>query len=147
MVQLPPIVQQLAEEVVDMAARYAICPRGLLAGVEVRLYDVLFKSEEPGMVYERDAEGHVVARTKLEDPNAWLADLNPESLQTLTGCYGCPRLAQLKPGDRVQFERLGFFCVDPDTAPGRLVVNRTVTLKASVPLAVEQAKAQAVNGR
>ncbi|KAL6761426.1 tRNA synthetases class I, catalytic domain-containing protein [Haematococcus lacustris] len=115
--------------------------------LEARLYDVLFKSEEPGMVYERDAEGHVVARTKLEEPNAWLADLNPESLHTLTGCYGCPRLAQLKPGDRVQFERLGFFCVDPDTAPGRLVVNRTVTLKASVPLAVEQAKAQAVNGR
>ncbi|MEO8076582.1 MAG: glutamine--tRNA ligase/YqeY domain fusion protein [Acidobacteriota bacterium] len=79
--------------------------------VEVRLYDRLFNSEMPG------AAG---------DP---LADLNPASLEVLTNAKLEPSVARAVPGTRYQFERLGYFCVDADSAPGRLVFNRTVTLK------------------
>ncbi|MEP6914175.1 MAG: glutamine--tRNA ligase/YqeY domain fusion protein [Acidobacteriota bacterium] len=79
--------------------------------VEVRLYDRLFNSEMPG------AAG---------DP---LADLNPASLEVLTTAKLEPSVARAVPGTRYQFERLGYFCVDADSAPGRLVFNRTVTLK------------------
>ncbi|MBE0616447.1 MAG: glutamine--tRNA ligase/YqeY domain fusion protein, partial [Proteobacteria bacterium] len=78
---------------------------------EVRLYDRLFRSEDPG------ARGD------------FLADLNAESLEVLAGCRLEPSLAQAAPGDRVQFERLGYFCCDPDSRPGASVFNRTVTLK------------------
>jgi glutaminyl-tRNA synthetase len=79
--------------------------------VEVRLYDRLFRSENPG------AGG---------DYNA---DLNPESLLVLRHCRLEPSTAGASPGTRYQFERLGYFCVDPDSTPGQLVFNRTVTLK------------------
>ena len=78
---------------------------------DVRLYDRLFNSERPG---------------ESED---YHADLNPQSLQVLTGCKIEPIVAGAPPGTRYQFERLGYFCVDPDSAAGRLVFNRTVTLK------------------
>ena len=81
---------------------------------EVRLYDRLFLSEDPG------AGGR--------DP---LADLNPESLQVLTGCKVEPMLARCPPGMHIQFERNGYFVADRDSAPGRPVFNRTVTLKDS----------------
>jgi len=55
--------------------------------------------------------------------------LNPNSLQVLTGCKVEPSLADAQPGCRCQFERLGYFCVDPDSRRGRLVFNRTVSLK------------------
>ena len=77
--------------------------------VEVRLYDHLFLDEEPGS----DTE------------------VNPESLQTLSGCKAEPSLAAVLPGERFQFLRQGYFCVDKDSAPGRLVFNRTVGLKDS----------------
>jgi glutaminyl-tRNA synthetase len=79
---------------------------------EVRLYDRLFRSEDPG------AGGR--------DP---LTDLNPESLQVLTGCKVESVLAAAAPGDRFQFERNGYFCMDPDSRPDMPVFNRTVTLK------------------
>jgi glutaminyl-tRNA synthetase len=79
---------------------------------EVRLYDRLFQSEDPG-------EGG-------RDP---LDDLNPASLETLRGCKVEPSLATVSPGARLQFERLGYFSADPDTRAGRPVFNRTVTLK------------------
>jgi len=79
--------------------------------VEVRQYDRLFKSEMP------DAEGN------------FLDDLNPASLDVLSGAKLEPSVAGAAPGTRYQFERLGYFCVDPDSSPGRLVFNRTVTLK------------------
>jgi glutaminyl-tRNA synthetase len=79
--------------------------------VEVRLYDRLFTTETPG------AGG---------DP---LAALNPASLETLPHAKLEPSAAAAPPGSRYQFERLGYFCVDPDSAPGKLVFNRTVTLK------------------
>jgi len=79
---------------------------------EVRLYDRLFVSETPGA---GDAD--------------FLAQLNPASLEVLTGCKVEPSLEDAAPGDRFQFERLGYFCVDPDRRPGAPVFNRTVTLK------------------
>ena len=79
---------------------------------EVRIYDRLFKSADPG-------EGD-------RDP---LTDLDPESFTRLTDCRVEPALANASPGERFQFERLGYFCVDPDSRPGMPVFNRTVTLK------------------
>jgi glutaminyl-tRNA synthetase len=79
---------------------------------EVRLYDRLFISEDP------EGGGR--------DP---IADLNPESLTVVTGCKVESLLASAAPGTRVQFERLGYFCVDPDSEAGQPVFNRTVTLK------------------
>jgi glutaminyl-tRNA synthetase len=79
--------------------------------VEVRLYDRLFKSEMP------DAAGD------------YLSDLNPSSLEVLAHARLEPSAADAPAGKRYQFERLGYFCVDPDSAPGKLVFNRTVTLK------------------
>ena len=79
---------------------------------EVRLYDRLFTAESP-------EEGG-------RDP---LDNLNPDSLERLTGCKVEASLAMPKPGTRFQFERLGYFCTDPDSRPGAPVFNRTVTLK------------------
>ena len=79
---------------------------------EVRIYDRLFQSADPG-------EGG-------RDP---LSDLNPRSFERVTGCKVEPALAEAPPGARFQFERLGYFCVDPDSRPGAPVFNRTVTLK------------------
>ena len=59
----------------------------------------------------------------------WTAYLNPQSLERLTGCLVEPSLKSAGPGSRFQFERLGYFSVDPDSSPGRLVFNRTVSLK------------------
>ncbi|KAF8065733.1 Glutamine--tRNA ligase [Scenedesmus sp. PABB004] len=86
---------------------------------EVRLYDVLFRSEAP------DALGE-----------SWLDDLNPGSLEVLSGAMVNPHLAAAaQPFQRYQFERLGYFCVDPDSRPGALVFNRTVSLRDSFPRA------------
>jgi glutaminyl-tRNA synthetase len=79
---------------------------------EVRLYDRLFNSEEPG-----------------EDGRDPLSDLNPRSLEVLTGAKIEPSLASAPVGARFQFERNGYFSVDPDSRDGRPVFNRTVTLK------------------
>ncbi len=81
---------------------------------EIRLYDRLFQSEDPG------ASGR--------DP---LEDLNPKSFERIEGAKVEPALASATPGERFQFERQGYFCVDPDSRAGRLVFNRTVTLKDS----------------
>jgi glutaminyl-tRNA synthetase len=81
---------------------------------EVRLYDNLFSKENPN----ETAEG--------ED---FTANLNPASLETLTACKLEPSLAGATPGSRYQFERLGYFCADLDSAPGKLVFNRTVALR------------------
>jgi glutaminyl-tRNA synthetase len=79
--------------------------------VDVRLYDRLFINENPGAIDD------------------YRAVLNPRSLELLTNCRLEPSAAGAPPGTRYQFERLGYFCVDPDSKPGRLVFNRTVTLK------------------
>jgi glutaminyl-tRNA synthetase len=78
---------------------------------EMRLYDRLFTTENPG------------------DADDFESVLNPTSLQTLKG-YVEPSLAGATPGSRYQFERMGYFCVDAkDSSPERLVFNRTVGLR------------------
>ena len=80
---------------------------------EVRLYDRLFKDPDPA--------GHKDIDFK--------EFLNENSLKVLTGCKLEPSLKEAKEGDRFQFQRLGYFCVDKDSKPGALVFNRTVGLK------------------
>ncbi len=82
--------------------------------VEVRLYDHLFTKPDPDDV----AEGA-----------DWRANLNPQSLEVVSPAFVEPSLQDAPVGSRYQFERLGYFSVDPDSAPGRLVFNRTVSLK------------------
>jgi glutaminyl-tRNA synthetase len=81
---------------------------------EVRLYDHLFTKENPDDVQQG------------ED---FKANLNPNSLEILSSCRVEPSLAGAKPLSRYQFERLGYFCVDPDSSAGKLVFNRTATLR------------------
>ncbi len=84
---------------------------------EVRLYDRLFRSPSP---------------EKAEDGASFLDNINPDSLQVLTGCRAEPSLAQALPEDRFQFEREGYFAADiKDSKPGQPVFNRTVTLRDS----------------
>ena len=78
---------------------------------EVRLYNHLFTRADPG------ADGDLIA------------DLNPNSLEVLHDCLLEPSLAEAPIGEAVQFERLGYFCADPDSAPGSPVFNRTVGLR------------------
>jgi glutaminyl-tRNA synthetase len=80
---------------------------------EVRLYDTLFSKSDP---YD------------VPEGGDWRDNLNPHSLEVLPECYLEPSLAAARPGERFQFERLGYFCVDTDSRPGGLVFNRTVTL-------------------
>jgi glutaminyl-tRNA synthetase len=82
--------------------------------VEVRLYDRLFSIEDPEAVPEG---------------KTFLDYMNPHSLEVLRDAQAEPSLAGAEPGLRVQFERLGYFCVDIDSAPGALVFNRTVSLR------------------
>jgi glutaminyl-tRNA synthetase len=81
---------------------------------EVRLYDRLFVAPNPD-----EAPGG----------KDFLANLNPDSLVVKRGCRVEPALAAAAPGDVLQFERLGYFTVDPDTGPGRLAFNRSVSLR------------------
>src|SRR3954468_21657943 len=81
---------------------------------EVRLYDRLFSVEDP--------EGASEGKTFLDY-------LNPHSLEVLSGAQAEPSLAGAAPGTRVQFERLGYFCVDIESRPDGLVFNRTVSLR------------------
>jgi len=81
--------------------------------VEVRLFEKLFMSENPG---------------ELEN---WLGDLNPNSKEVIKDAYAVPSLATAVLGDKFQFERLGYFAVDTDSTPEKLVFNRTVTLRDS----------------
>lgn len=89
-----------------VSARHAV-------DAEVRLYDRLFNHEDP-------------AGQKEEDYRKFL---NPDSLKILTGCKVEPSLASAKPLDKFQFQRIGYFCADYDSTPGKPVFNRTVQLK------------------
>ncbi len=82
---------------------------------EVRLYDRLFKDEDPAGHKDHDYKEY----------------LNEDSLHILKGCKMESALASAKPLDRFQFQRLGYFCVDKDSKPGALIFNRTVSLKDS----------------
>ena len=83
---------------------------------EVRIYDKLFTKENP---------------TELEEGQDFTANLNPNSLEVIANAKLEPSLADAAPGSRYQFERLGYFCVDTDSKPGKPVFNRTVALKDS----------------
>jgi len=88
---------------------------------EVRLYDRLFSVENPSA-----------------DPRDFRELLNPDSLKVLTECYVEPSLKAAKALDHFQFQRIGYFNVDPDSTPEKLIFNRTVSLKDS--WAKEQSK-------
>ena len=81
---------------------------------EVRLYDRLFNVEDP---------------ERVGDGESFIDHLNPNSLEVLRDCLAEPSLATATVPDRFQFERIGYFCVDRDSRPGKLVVNRTVSLR------------------
>jgi glutaminyl-tRNA synthetase len=81
---------------------------------EIRIYDKLFTKPDPG---------------DFEEGESFLDNLNPNSLEVLLDAELEPSLATAKAGDRYQFERVGYFCADPDSRPGRLVFNRTLPLK------------------
>ncbi len=81
---------------------------------EVRIYENLFLKENPG---------------EVEEGQDFTANLNPNSLEVIPNAKLEPSLANAAAGNRYQFERLGYFCADPDSKPGKLVFNRTVALK------------------
>jgi len=81
---------------------------------EIRIYDKLFTKADP---------------FDVEEGQDVLSNLNPDSLKVLTGAKLEPSLTGAQAGERFQFERVGYFCVDPDSAPGKLVFNRTLPLK------------------
>jgi glutaminyl-tRNA synthetase len=83
---------------------------------EIRLYDRLFTKPDPGSV---------------EEGQSFLDNLNPNSLEIVREAKLEPSLAEAKVEDRYQFERVGYFCVDPDSRPGHTVFNRTLALKDS----------------
>ena len=103
----PPDGRKVKATIHWVSARHAI-------DAEVRLYDKLFSKPDPNQV---------------EEGEDFTANLNPNSLEILTAAKLEPSVASAKPGARYQFERLGYFCVDRDSANGRLVFNRTITLK------------------
>lgn len=82
--------------------------------VEVRLYNHLFTKEDPD---------------EVEKGKTFIDNLNPGSLEVLTGCLAEPGLAEVKSGNLFQFMRQGYFCADPDSKPGKPVFNRTVSLR------------------
>ena len=81
---------------------------------EVRLFDRLFMTENP---------------TRTEDGQDFTDNLNPNSLEVRPTCYVEPSMKGAEVGSVVQFERLGYFCVDPDSSDEKLVLNRTITLR------------------
>ncbi len=81
---------------------------------EVKLYEYLFTKENPNDV---------------EEGKDWKDYINPNSLKVVKNCKVEPFLKDAKAGDRFQFERVGYFCVDPDSQEGKLIFNRTVSLK------------------
>src|SRR5216684_1035770 len=81
---------------------------------EVRIYETLFTKENPSDVPEGQE---------------FTVNLNPNSLEVVTDCKLEPSMANVEAGSRYQFERLGYFCADPDSKPGKPVFNRTVALK------------------
>jgi glutaminyl-tRNA synthetase len=80
---------------------------------EVRLYETLFDREDP---------------EKVDGDGSWLDNLSETSIQTITA-HVEPSVAEASPGDRYQFERIGYFCLDADSSPQKLVFNRTATLR------------------
>jgi glutaminyl-tRNA synthetase len=105
----PPDGRKVKATIHWVSAQHAV-------SAEVRVYENLFLKENPGDVPEGQD---------------FTANLNPNSLEIITDAKLEPSLANAKPGDRYQFERMGYFCADLDSKPGTLVFNRTVPLRDS----------------
>src|SRR5213083_410049 len=103
----PPDGRKVKSTIHWVSAAHAI-------NAEVRLYETLFTREDPN---------------QTEEGQDFTANLSPRSLEVVRDAKLEPSLANVAAGSRYQFERLGYFCVDPDSKPGRLVFNRTVALK------------------
>jgi glutaminyl-tRNA synthetase len=103
----PPRGRKVKSTIHWVSAQHAV-------DAEVRLYDNLFTKEDPNQV---------------EEGQDFTANLNPQSLEVAANCKLEPSLAGASPLDRYQFERLGYFCADKDSTPGKLVFNRTVALR------------------
>ena len=103
----PPDGRKVKSTIHWVSAQHAI-------GAEARLYETLFTKENPN---------------DLEEGQEFTDLLNPNSLEVVTGCKLEPSLAGATPGASYQFERLGYFCADLDSAPGALIFNRTVALR------------------
>jgi glutaminyl-tRNA synthetase len=103
----PPDGRKVKATIHWVSAKHAV-------DAEVRIYENLFTKENPDQV---------------EEGQDFTANLNPNSLDVLQGCKLEPSLSNAAAGDRYQFERLGYFCVDSDSEPGKPVFNRTVALK------------------
>ena len=103
----PPDGRKVKGTIHWVSARHAI-------DAEMRLYDVLFSPEDP---------------SDLPEGVDWRTTLNSDSLRIVDAAKLEPALAEVSPDERIQFERVGYFCCDPDTSADRLVFNRTVTLK------------------
>jgi len=86
---------------------------------EIRIYDKLFSNEDPNQLTEE----------QIAEGKDFTANLNPSSLEVITDAKLEPSLANAPAESRYQFERLGYFCVDPDSKSGKPVFNRTVALK------------------
>jgi glutaminyl-tRNA synthetase len=98
---------------------------------EVRLYEHLLLKEDPDDV---------------EEGKDFKSNINPDSLETLTSCKVEPCLAEARPGSIYQFERMGYFCVDPDSSAGKPVFNRTVTLRDTW-AKIEKGQKEGVRGK
>jgi len=130
LVQATDVVKNAEGDVVEILATIDYAPakkptafihwvaqRNPIATAEVRLYDKLFKSPT------------LAAFKEDPDKEKWLTDLNPDSLKKISAAYVDESIEDAKEGDKVQFERHGYFVVDKDTTPGKVVWNRTVSLK------------------
>jgi len=103
----PPDGRKVKTTIHWVSAQQALC-------AEARIYEQLFLKENPN---------------EESDGKDFPSHLNPNSLEILKNCRVEPCLKNASAGDRFQFERLGYFCVDPDSTPSNLVFNRTVTLR------------------
>ena len=103
----PPDGRKVKSTIHWVSAKHAV-------DAEVRIYENLFSKEDPN---------------ETEEGQDFTANLNPHSLEVIANAKLEPSLASAAAGSRYQFERLGYFCVDSDSRPGKLVFNRTVALK------------------
>jgi glutaminyl-tRNA synthetase len=108
----------------DPATRGGDAPDGRKVKATVHWVSAAHAAEAEARLYD-----HLFTKPAPDEDEDFRASLNPRSLEVLTGCRVEPGLAGAAVASRWQFERTGYFSVDPDTGPGRLVVNRTVPLR------------------